>query len=406
MNYYVYALCLLTMLLTSGCNGFKAAGTKALFTPAQNGDDPVIIVIPPPPQSVTFNFVNHRQCADVPQPAFWAVGNNTLQAQDPVLRIYSMNSNVTTPPYVVSAGFQRRILFEQPLLKDSYGRYPQIESREFTLHIDPDTYQEMVNEVSLGKALVTSFEERYIGSVGIYGHGFAVYGSSQGLPGHGNFGGGGLDPIMNPTTNSTTTTAASFQLGSFYRSGDGAQNANDPYCDGEGDPLVLNFSNTQFQTVSPSVWFPLESPIAGLFGWIAPNTQQAFLVLDRNGNGLVDDGQELFSNYVNLGGGVLAINGFEALKFYDRTNNGGNNDRKMDSRDAVFPMLKLWFDRNGDGRTDQGELVSLSSRVSSIELSYQTLVEDLEGRNKLYARSIFRSINGATLPVADLWFAK
>jgi hypothetical protein len=49
--------------------------------------------------------------------------------------------------------------------------------------------------------------------------------------------------------------------------------------------------------------------------------------------------------------------GFKALALYDT-----NRDGRIDAFDDVFKNLKLWQDRNGDGRTDEGELLSFEIR--------------------------------------------
>ncbi len=72
------------------------------------------------------------------------------------------------------------------------------------------------------------------------------------------------------------------------------------------------------------------------------------MVWDRNSNGRIDDISEMFGNEKD--------SGFKALALYDT-----NRDGKIDAFDDVFKNLKVWQDRNGDGRTDEGELMSLSN---------------------------------------------
>ena len=92
---------------------------------------------------------------------------------------------------------------------------------------------------------------------------------------------------------------------------------------------------------------------------------------DRNGNWKVDDGRELFGNATPMSWGFsgdAAGNGFEALSYFDSPPNGGNGDRMIDARDQVFQDLRLWFDRNHDGRSSDEELEWLSDRVDGISL--------------------------------------
>ncbi|MBX0311455.1 MAG: hypothetical protein JHC31_06715, partial [Sulfurihydrogenibium sp.] len=83
----------------------------------------------------------------------------------------------------------------------------------------------------------------------------------------------------------------------------------------------------------------------------------AFLVWDKNNNGRIDDISEMFGN--------ANQSGFKALALYDT-----NRDGKIDASDDVFKNLKVWVDRNGDGRTDEGELLSLSDvGIKAIDLN-------------------------------------
>ena len=97
--------------------------------------------------------------------------------------------------------------------------------------------------------------------------------------------------------------------------------------------------------------------------WTEPDSDDAWLVLDRNANGVVDSGEELFGNRTPAfadSSEPRAANGFEALLLAEGPSYGGGTvDRVIDAHDAVFSRLRLWFDRNHDGRTDRGELVSL-----------------------------------------------
>ncbi|VVM22823.1 Alkaline phosphatase (EC [uncultured Gammaproteobacteria bacterium] len=99
-------------------------------------------------------------------------------------------------------------------------------------------------------------------------------------------------------------------------------------------------------------------------GWVGKD--DGLLVFDKNNNGKIDDGSELFGNNTILSNGNKAANGFEALKDLD-----SNNDGKIDNQDTNFNNLKIWQDKNSDGKLDEGELLSLAQAgVKSLNTNY------------------------------------
>jgi hypothetical protein len=139
-------------------------------------------------------------------------------------------------------------------------------------------------------------------------------------------------------------------------------------------PLLINLrdnsANYHLTTASEGVWFDLNA-VGGLerVAWTLPNSTVAFLVLDRNGNELIDNGSELFGTATVMRDGSRAANGFDAL--LDLDGGEGVSDHQIDSTDPHYSELRLWVDANHNGHSEQGELVSLADAgVLSILTDY------------------------------------
>ena len=128
-------------------------------------------------------------------------------------------------------------------------------------------------------------------------------------------------------------------------------------------------------------------------GWTRPETNDAWLVLDRNGDGVISNGTELFGDGTAQDEPPFGIgkNGFAALAPFDRTGHGGNNDGRINSHDAVFPSLRLWKDTNHNGISESVELYTLSHLgVTSFELDYhESRREDEHGNRFRYRAKVW-----------------
>lgn len=127
-------------------------------------------------------------------------------------------------------------------------------------------------------------------------------------------------------------------------------------------PILLDLEGNGFRLTGlhDAVWFDIDGDgTLDLVNWVRPHSDDAFLALDRNGNGTVDSGRELFGDATILLDGTESRNGFFALAELDSPQFQGSHDGVIDSNDPIYFQLLLWQDWDADGISQPEELFAL-----------------------------------------------
>jgi hypothetical protein len=168
-------------------------------------------------------------------------------------------------------------------------------------------------------------------------------------------------------------------------------------------PLVLDLDGLNgAETISQTAGIHFDhdaNQFAEQTGWVGKN--DGLLVWDRNANGQIDNGGELFGNHTVLASGENAAHGFVALAELD-----ANQDGVVNIDDAAFANLKVFKDANSNGAVDAGELLTLAQAgVKSLNTAYADQTEtDAQGNQHLQAGS-YTTTTGETRAMSDVWFA-
>ncbi|WDE02581.1 calcium-binding protein [Thalassomonas actiniarum] len=166
-------------------------------------------------------------------------------------------------------------------------------------------------------------------------------------------------------------------------------------------PLVLDLDGDGIETTgfSANIYFDYGGDgFSELTGFVA--SDDGLLVLDRNGDGVINNGSELFGDFTPLSGGDLASHGFEALAELD-----SNGDGLVDVSDIGFADLRIFRDLNQNGTNDQGELFTLNELgIKSLSLGFSEQEYTDEFGNEHRQVGSYSSNTGQVMTMTDVWF--
>lgn len=211
-----------------------------------------------------------------------------------------------------------------------------------------------------------------------------------------------LSGCLNPVD----STATDLQTGTLPIDYDIEERDKASICTRKKDsPLVLDLAGNGIDLTSleAGVRFNLDADAQGIAeqtSWTKQGSDDAFLALDRNENGTIDSGSELFGNHTQLRNGKKAANGFEALADSD-----DNRDGFINSSDRIYSKLLIWSDLNHNGKSEPNELSSLAKKeVKEIDLHYVERTETDPAGNETRQRSFYKTIQGESRRIVDIWF--
>lgn len=179
---------------------------------------------------------------------------------------------------------------------------------------------------------------------------------------------------------------------------------DDSACTCQGiSPIVIDVSGNGFDLTDANggVMFDINSNgVPDPISWTSAYSDDAWLVLDRNSNGTIDNGSEMFGNFTPQPIPPIGVekNGFLALAEYDKLENGGNGDGFITKRDMIFRDLRLWQDTNHNGTSEPAELATLPQLgLRKMDLDYRESRRTDEFGNQFKYRAKVRDAQDAQL---------
>jgi hypothetical protein len=163
---------------------------------------------------------------------------------------------------------------------------------------------------------------------------------------------------------------------------------------GLGSPIVIDLDFDGINTIdikNSGIYFDVTGDgIKERTGWLSGG--DAFVVIDANNNGKIDDVNEMF-------GGLDRGEGYAELSAFD-----GNGNGFIDQQDDGYFILNIWQDKNANAETDEGELKSLGDvGIDFISTEY-SVVDAFDSNRNFIGETSFASINNMKTTVSDIYF--